>query len=33
VPVHVGERKANELKVLHSGVDPEGEGAMQVEEG
>jgi pyridoxine kinase len=33
VPNHVGERKADELKVLHLSVDPEGEGAMQVEEG
>lgn len=33
VPNDVGERKADELKVLHLGVGPEGEGAMQVEEG
>jgi pyridoxine kinase len=33
VPSHVGERKADELKVLRLGVGPEGEGAIQVEEG
>lgn len=33
VPEHVGERKADELKVVHLGVGPEGEGAIQVQEG
>jgi pyridoxine kinase len=33
VPDHVGEPKADELRVLHLGVGPEGLGAMQVEEG
>jgi pyridoxine kinase len=33
VPDHVGARQADELKVLHLGVGPEGEGAMQVQEG
>jgi pyridoxine kinase len=29
----VGARQADELKVLHLGVGPKGEGAMQVQEG
>jgi pyridoxine kinase len=33
VPDHVGARQADELKVLHLGVGPKGEGAMQVQEG
>lgn len=33
VPDDVGERKADELKVLHLGVGKEGEGAVQVLEG
>ncbi|EAT87896.2 hypothetical protein SNOG_04136 [Parastagonospora nodorum SN15] len=33
VPDHVGERQADELKVLHLGVGPKGEGAVQVQEG
>lgn len=33
VPADVGERKADELKVVHLGIGPEGEGAVQVQEG
>lgn len=33
VPGNVGERKGDELKVVHLGVGSEGEGAMQVQEG
>lgn len=33
VPENVGERTADELKVVHLGVGPKGEGAMQVQEG
>jgi pyridoxine kinase len=33
VPDHVGVRTADELDVLHLGVGPKGEGAMQVQEG
>jgi pyridoxine kinase len=33
VPDHVGKREADELKVLHLGVGPKGEGAIQVQEG
>lgn len=32
VPADVGERKADELEVVHLGVGPEGEGAVQVQE-
>lgn len=33
VPDHVGKREADELQVLHLGVGPKGEGAIQVQEG